>query len=113
MNSKQKIINQIINNLPKYNANETLNVKIVEGKPITLEHYTKILEPISKRYFKYFFNNLTCLKYDTEIYSNYYASEVIKRVLQNINNIKISQLNDCLFQLLNFKSEIVHYKGGK
>ena len=112
MTKKQKIINEILNNLPLYNTDDVLKVELIKGKPITLEHYTKILEPINKNEFNYFNNRLSCIRYDTQLYSNWLASERLKRILtdiKKIKNISLSRLKSCLYQLLNFKSEITHY----
>ena len=108
--TKQKIVNQILENLPSYNTEKVLDVKLIKGKPITVEHYVEILSCISSRYYSYFYHRQSCLRYETQIYKNYYACSCIKRVLQNVKNIKVWQLERCLNTLLNFKSETIHYK---
>ena len=45
--TKQKIVNHIIENLPSYNTEKVLDVKLIKGKPITVEHYVEILSCIS------------------------------------------------------------------
>jgi len=108
--NKEKIVNQILNNLPSYNKDDVLNVKLIKGKPITVEHYARILEPISRRRYSYIWHNMGSSTYETQTYTNYYANNNVKSVLRNVKNISISRLNECLDKLLNFKSEIVHYE---
>jgi hypothetical protein len=100
---KQEIISKILNHLPSYNSSNPLDVKITKGNPITLEHYIKMLNCVSRKHWNYVLKNSTNIQ-STKEYLNVSACRRIKEVLQNNKALKKSNLQSCLDILLNFKN---------
>ena len=96
MKLKQKAVQLILANLPKYNADDVCKVKLISGKPITMTEYINLFRNISRsrhnHYWYRYGNNF--MSNNTESYSNYAASENIKRILKDDGKLKRISLTD-------------------
>ena len=96
MKLKQKAVQLILANLPKYNADDVMKVKLISGKPITMTKYIDLFKDISRnrqRHYWYRYGN-NFMSNNTESYSNYAASENIKRILKDDGKLKRISLTD-------------------
>ena len=96
MKLKQKAVQLILANLPKYNADDVMKVKLISGKPITMTEYINLFRNISRsrhnHYWYRYGNNF--MSNNTESYANYSASENIKRILKDDGKLKRISLTD-------------------
>ena len=78
---KKQIANYILDSLPEYNSKDAMNVKLIKGKPFTLEQLVNALRKFdTQRGAKYFDITSDHRKYQTETYGNFFAADLIRKL---------------------------------
>jgi len=96
MKLKQKAVQLILANLPKYNADDVMKVKLISGKPITCHEYYLIFQDLknTRMLSRHLPTHNDLGANETEKYQNYISSERIEMILNDDGKLKRISLTD-------------------